>query len=130
MSRDAFPSRELSLSGSSRCSSQPPSTRRVGSGKHLVLILATSWWPPAPRGRPIEGYQSCHHRPDETCQAISRSRWPLPPLSDSPRPAGAAAGAAGAAAAAAAAAGAAAAAAAGAAAPAAGAAAAAAVDAA
>ena len=39
MSRDAFPSRELSLSGSSRCSSQPPSTRRVGSGKHLVLIL-------------------------------------------------------------------------------------------
>ena len=30
---DAFPSRELSLSGSSRCSSQPPSTRRVGSGK-------------------------------------------------------------------------------------------------
>eukprot|EP00964_Phaeocystis_antarctica_P055359 scaffold32566_cov60-Phaeocystis_antarctica.AAC.4 len=39
MSRDAFPSRELSLSGSSRCSSQPPSTRRVGSGKHLVLAL-------------------------------------------------------------------------------------------
>ena len=35
MSRDAFPSRELSLSGSSRCSSQPPSTRRVGSGKRL-----------------------------------------------------------------------------------------------
>ena len=33
MSRDAFPTRELSLSGSSRCSSQPPSTRRVGSGK-------------------------------------------------------------------------------------------------
>jgi len=31
--RDAFPSRELSLSGSSRCRSQPPSTRRVGSGK-------------------------------------------------------------------------------------------------
>eukprot|EP00964_Phaeocystis_antarctica_P039649 scaffold22679_cov69-Phaeocystis_antarctica.AAC.1 len=30
---DAFPSRELSLSGSSRCISQPPSTRRVGSGK-------------------------------------------------------------------------------------------------
>ena len=31
--RNAFPSRELSLSGSSRCRSQPPSTRRVGSGK-------------------------------------------------------------------------------------------------
>ena len=31
--RDAFPSRELSLSGSSRFRSQPPSTRRVGSGK-------------------------------------------------------------------------------------------------
>ena len=31
MSRDAFPSRELSLSGSSRCSSQPPFTRRVGA---------------------------------------------------------------------------------------------------
>ena len=31
--KNAFPSRELSLSGSSRCSSQPPSSRRVGSGK-------------------------------------------------------------------------------------------------
>merc|ERR1740117_1853018 len=39
MSRDAFPSRELSLSGSSRFSSQPPSTRRVGSGKHLELVF-------------------------------------------------------------------------------------------
>ena len=33
MQRDTFPSRELSLSVSSRCSSQLPSTRRVGSGK-------------------------------------------------------------------------------------------------
>eukprot|EP00964_Phaeocystis_antarctica_P011559 scaffold6395_cov54-Phaeocystis_antarctica.AAC.2 len=57
MSRDAFPSRELSLSGSSR----------------------------SPLGRPIKGNQNCHHRPDETYQAILRSRWPPPPLSDPPR---------------------------------------------
>eukprot|EP00964_Phaeocystis_antarctica_P009181 scaffold4980_cov79-Phaeocystis_antarctica.AAC.1 len=82
MSRDAFPTRELSLSGSSRCSSQPPSTRRVGSGKlhsthawssewwiwggegtgttysqgpwahHFGSRFRASWWPPSPRGRP------------------------------------------------------------------------------
>ena len=44
MSRDAFPSRELSLSGSSRCSSQPPSTRRVGSGKlHSTHARSSDW---------------------------------------------------------------------------------------
>ena len=49
--RNAFPSRELSLSGSSRCRSQPPSTRRVGSGKlrsreraRRVSIHAVSTW--------------------------------------------------------------------------------------
>eukprot|EP00964_Phaeocystis_antarctica_P076833 scaffold47559_cov65-Phaeocystis_antarctica.AAC.2 len=44
MPRDAFPSRELSLSGSSRCSSQPPSTRRVGSGKlHSTHAWSSDW---------------------------------------------------------------------------------------
>ena len=45
--RNAFPSRELSLSGSSRCRSQPPSTRRVGSGKlhsmHAVQVSVSLW---------------------------------------------------------------------------------------
>eukprot|EP00964_Phaeocystis_antarctica_P016489 scaffold9109_cov48-Phaeocystis_antarctica.AAC.5 len=50
-----------------------------------IVAFRTSWWPPAPRGRPIKGNQSCRHRPDETCQAIVRARWPPPPLSDPPR---------------------------------------------
>ena len=44
MSRDAFPSRELSFSGSSRCSSQPHSTRRVGCGKlHSTHAWSSEW---------------------------------------------------------------------------------------
>ena len=38
----------------------------------------------SPQNHKIEANQSCHHRPDETCKAISRSRWPPPPLSDPP----------------------------------------------
>eukprot|EP00964_Phaeocystis_antarctica_P031709 scaffold17931_cov59-Phaeocystis_antarctica.AAC.3 len=52
MSRDAFPTRELSLSGSSRCSSQPPSTRRVGSGKlHSTHAWSSEWVGMGWRGR-------------------------------------------------------------------------------